>query len=78
MRKTLVLSVIAKEIQNLFDSTCKWDKSGPAYGMVSRDILDLCEAYFELRGHKGMAVYIDGMDNEVCSVASIKQIVEER
>jgi len=58
--------------------TCKWDKSAPAYAIINRDVLDLCEAYFELRGHKGMAVYINGMDNEVCTVASIKQIVEER
>lgn len=76
MNKQLVMTAIYHELELLFRiyNNKENQKKPKVIEGVRKDIADLYEAYFELRGSKATICNILGVDNEPNSVDSIYQL----
>ena len=77
MKKELVMTAIAHEIEFWFKVVCNENNSDKGKRNAAQKINDLYEAYFELRGHKGTVVFVQGTDAEANSVQSIYDLSHE-
>lgn len=72
MNKLVVLKAIAERMDMIYSkvicNTLNKEKDLSAY---IKEIEELHDAYFELRGHTGSASYVQGVDSEVNNVESI-------
>ena len=79
MKNHLVMRAVANEIDNLW-KIINHPKNEGKPGLVAqygRQVLDLADAYFELRGHSGIAWNIAGMDTEAQRVAKTRDTVSD-
>ena len=66
--KNLVLAAIAREMNFWYDVSLKTDSK----------IIGLHEAYFDIKGNKGHASLVAGIDEEAGDVDSMYQLVLQR
>lgn len=82
MKNSIVMRAIAHEVSGLWRTISHPnntpDKVKKLMRYYANDIIDLHDAYFELRGHTGIVWNISGMDTEAQNVKrTYNTIIEE-
>ena len=75
MNNAVVMTAIERRMDWLYNNV--WlnpANKGKDLSSTKKEIEDLYNAYFELRGHNGSAVFVHGVDYEVNNVDSIYQL----
>lgn len=75
--KNLVLAAIAREMNFWYDVSLKTD-SNITKEEAENKIIGLHEAYFDIKGNKGHASLVAGIDEEAGDVDSMYQLVLQR
>lgn len=75
--KNLVLAAIAREMNFWYDVSLKTD-SNITKEEAEKKIIGLHKAYFDIKGNKGHASLVAGIDEEAGDVDSMYQLVLQR
>lgn len=71
----LIMHAIAHEIEWMWDVRCNPKNEHKDMTTLENNIIALANEYFTLRGHSGSVCFITGVDDEVNTVSSIRDMV---
>lgn len=78
MNNLVVMTAIERRMDWVFNNV--WlnpANKGKDLSNTQKELEDLYNAYFELRGHKGSVVFVHGVDCEVNNVDSIYKLTRD-
>lgn len=73
MNKKVILEAIYSRTVDIFERTKKWKKNTPAKTETKNELVDLCEAYFEIKGN----TKIIELENKDIHISTIKALVDK-
>lgn len=73
-----VMSAIADKMDMLFKVICNPKNERKDLSMVKKQIEELYNAYFAIRGNKGTLVYVEGIDDETNKVKTIYEFTKNK